>query len=703
MTSEGKKTGGAIVLESSAMTPWKFAEWSNAMATKLAIADLGDLLTGERSSIFEDPKPMFSWEIAIEVRVRDPSSDASSLGDDLRSTIGGETGDTRPYSFAEGRKNEESPPTKGQAYPLRDRDSEGKTFAYPTQTVRRSPGVAERDLDVHLFLTKTEEAYFARREEFRKDRQQWDKDREFLRGEVTKALAILTPTISAKVQLQFRAVISSRDVAAIWETLRDECGASTASDGLTDLLSSGRKDGDDLKIQMRRALMHDATHWDTWKDELKASERLSEVWEVLKLRLTTAASEIAHDELTMKSIGGRGGSRFDGKAAAQQALAATPEGQALISQTRSNERKKTGGGKPDGKADGGPGKGTKGGPKAAVAEEDEVSGAAQVSEAEAAVKRQSLCFECGLRGHIAANCPWAKNFKKLRADCKAKQGDKADPAAEASNCWVSDAGAEEANAEAGTWEELIEDWLAGAGGEHSLAAHVEEAEAPIDVPAKAAPATSTAAVDERRPLATHNRFAVLMLTSSGSDSDSDHVDEGRDSSDGGSASDSDGEEGHYSSTPADLGGLPPVYGAWLADAQEPTPLELLHLRSGHPTEIPLHHAGMGGALVLSYAEAVGAEATASVCLPCLDQGHRGTGVPPARPACDDRCRCNECKARFPDETDMPDLTRADSDSDDEDDGGDYQPGGASAKGPLTVQISMYLDDFLLTVRTEERK
>jgi hypothetical protein len=38
--------------------------------------------------------------------------------------------------------------------------------------VRRSPGVAERDLDVHLFLAKTEEAYFARREEFRKDRQQ---------------------------------------------------------------------------------------------------------------------------------------------------------------------------------------------------------------------------------------------------------------------------------------------------------------------------------------------------------------------------------------------------------------------------------------------------------------------------------------------------------------------------------------------------
>ncbi|KAJ1419359.1 hypothetical protein B484DRAFT_466165, partial [Ochromonadaceae sp. CCMP2298] len=449
MISEGKKTGGAIVLESSAMTPWKFAEWSNATAAKLAIADLGDLITGERSSMFEDPKPMFSWEIAIEVRVRDPASDASSLGGDLRSTMGGETGDTRPFSFAEWRKNEESPPMKGQANPLRDRDSEGKTFAYPTQTKR----------------------------------------------------------------------------------------------------------------------------------------------------LTTAASEIAHDELTMKSIRGRGGSRFDGRAAAQQALAATPEGQALISQTRSDERKKIGGGKPDGKPDrGGPGKGPKGGPKAAVAEEDEVSGAAQISEAEAAVKRQSLCFECGLRGHIAANCPWATNFKKLRADCKAKQSDRANPAAEASNCWISDAGAEEANTEAGTGEELIEDWLAGAGGEHSLAAHVEEAEAPADVPAEAAPAASTAAVGEHRPLATHNQFAVLMLTSSGSDSDSDHVGEGPDSSDGGSDSDSDsdGEEGRYSSTPADLGGLPPIYGT-----------------------------------------------TA------------GTG-------------------------------------------------GASAQGPLTVQISMYLDDFLLAVRTEER-
>jgi hypothetical protein len=310
---------------------------------------------------------------------------------------------------------------------------------------------------------------------------------------VTKALAILTPTIFAKVQLQFRAVISSRDVAAIWGTLRDECGASTASDGLTDLLSDEpkegmqdflaraertadgfraygakwAKDGDDLKIQMRRALMHDTTHWDTWKDELKASERLSEGWEVLKKRLTTAASEIAHDELTMKSIRGRGGSRFDGRAAAQQALAATPEGQALISQARSDERKKTGGGKPDDKADGGPGKGPKGGPKAAVAQEGEVSGAAQVSEAEAAVKRQSLCFECGLRGHIAAVCPWAKNFKKLRAECKLKQSgkatEKAAPAAEESNCWIAEPESAEGTCVAGA-EAACEDGEMDEGG-----------------------------------------------------------------------------------------------------------------------------------------------------------------------------------------------------------------------------------------------
>jgi hypothetical protein len=114
MTSEGKKTGGAIVLESSAMTPWKFAEWSNATAAKLAIADLGDLLTGERSSIFEDPKPMFSWEIAIEVRVRDPSSDASSLGDDLRSTIGGETGDRDRTRLPRGARTRSRPRRRGR-------------------------------------------------------------------------------------------------------------------------------------------------------------------------------------------------------------------------------------------------------------------------------------------------------------------------------------------------------------------------------------------------------------------------------------------------------------------------------------------------------------------------------------------------------------------------------------------------------------
>jgi hypothetical protein len=191
--------------------------------------------------------------------------------------------------------------------------------------------------------------------------------------------------------------------------------AERTADGFKAYGAKWVKDGADLVIQMRRALTHDTVHWETWKDELKASERLGEEWDVLKKCLAMAASEITHDERTMKSIRGRGGSRFDGNSTAQQALAPTPEGQALISQARDDERKKIGGGKGGGKGDK-----PRAGPRAAVAKEEEVSGAAEVSEAEAAVKRQALCFECGLQGHIAAVCPWAKNFKKLWAECKLK-------------------------------------------------------------------------------------------------------------------------------------------------------------------------------------------------------------------------------------------------------------------------------------------
>jgi hypothetical protein len=147
------------------------------------------------------------------------------------------------------------------------------------------------------------------------------------------------------------------------------------------------KDGEHLQLQMRRALMTDSANWPTWKDELKASEREQERWGQLKKRLTSAASELAHDELTLKGLRPRVNPRYEGRNAAQQALAATPEGQALISKAREEERKKLAGVKPGGKPDGK----VRAGHKAAVADEDEeVNGAAQVPEAEE-TSRDSRC------------------------------------------------------------------------------------------------------------------------------------------------------------------------------------------------------------------------------------------------------------------------------------------------------------------------
>ncbi|KAJ1410264.1 hypothetical protein B484DRAFT_402954 [Ochromonadaceae sp. CCMP2298] len=477
------------------MTPWKNAEWENTAAAKLAVADLADFLNGDRSSVFEDPKPMFSWEFAIEKR----------------------------------------------------------------------PGVAEKDLEVHLFLAKTEEAYFAHREEFRKDRQQWDKDKEFLRGEVTKALAILLPTISAKVLLQFRKVINTRDIAVFTDH------AIGAKEEMQDFLARAERTADGFGAYGAKALMHDT-----------------------------------------------------------QALAATSAGQALINKARDDERKKIGGGKADSKQDGR----FKAGRRAAVAEEDEVSGDAQVSEVEAAVKRQVLCFECGLRGHIAAVCPWAENFKKLRADCKAKQGDKATdkatPAAEEINCWMAEPehteGTHEAEDEAafadvdtGAAEEPIEDCggrtlPGGAAPIEETETHIEEAGTTADVAADSAP--SPKAVATHRSLSTLNRYAALAISSSDSDSDSGSNGEGplevSSGSDGESSSD--GEDSTSSSSDCDAnhdtgGALQPSeteahdFETWLAGAQGATPLELLHRCSEHPSEMLAHGDSSVGR---------------TMCLPCDD-------------------------------------------------------------------------------------
>jgi hypothetical protein len=114
MTSEGKKNGGEVMLVSSAMTPWMYQEWEDATIAKFEIADFADFLTGVRSSQYEEPRPRFGWALETEVRVRDPSSDASALRQDLRGAMWGEEGGTRPYAFVASSKGElEESPVKG--------------------------------------------------------------------------------------------------------------------------------------------------------------------------------------------------------------------------------------------------------------------------------------------------------------------------------------------------------------------------------------------------------------------------------------------------------------------------------------------------------------------------------------------------------------------------------------------------------------
>ncbi|KAJ1429431.1 hypothetical protein B484DRAFT_430907 [Ochromonadaceae sp. CCMP2298] len=45
----------------------------------------------------------------------------------------------------------------------------------------------------------------------------------------------------------------------------------------------------------------------------------------------------------------------------------------------------------------------------------------RVSAAETSVLGKPLCFVCGLRGNINADCPWRDEFDRLRAECKQRQ------------------------------------------------------------------------------------------------------------------------------------------------------------------------------------------------------------------------------------------------------------------------------------------
>ncbi|KAJ1397614.1 hypothetical protein B484DRAFT_472042, partial [Ochromonadaceae sp. CCMP2298] len=97
----------------------------------------------------------------------------------------------------------------------------------------------------------------------------------------------------------------------------------------------------------------------------------------------------------------------------------------------------------------GGGKGGKTNEKASVgADTDSEVNAAALSDAEALVKKTVLCFTCGLRGHIAANCEWSKDFAALRSKCKAKQ-EKASPASEASNCFTDGTGTADEDGQGG--------------------------------------------------------------------------------------------------------------------------------------------------------------------------------------------------------------------------------------------------------------
>ncbi|KAJ1418832.1 hypothetical protein B484DRAFT_466276, partial [Ochromonadaceae sp. CCMP2298] len=444
-----------IVLESGDVMPWAFKEWVDATSTMFISAKLYEFLTGEKQSEFGRVLPKFEWELEIEGWARDPQADTSSFAPnrDLRASMGAETGGTIPYgaSLLAGMRETMGmgdTPQKGT-----DETSDGdkgkkserasERPGYVRVVSFRSPGVEDEDLAQVLSTAHTREFYFARQDAFDRKKSQHERDERTWDEDVTRGMGLLMTVISPAVKALVAPAIDSRDLARIWSDIHIHCGTKTGQEGLAALQLSWAKldkgpgeamsvflarmeklarafdaysrrwaqDDESMMVQLRLALQSDTANWREWLFEIRDAERLRMSYPQLRARLISAAANLRSDAVG-KGPAARPNTRLtaEEKSTSEKALAATPAGRSLVQRTRNDERKKI--------ADAPLAETHKG----TVARPPvKPSPPSKRSAAEAAVLNRPLCFGCGLRGHINADCPWRDKFDKLRLECKQQQ------------------------------------------------------------------------------------------------------------------------------------------------------------------------------------------------------------------------------------------------------------------------------------------
>ncbi|KAJ1419867.1 hypothetical protein B484DRAFT_465998, partial [Ochromonadaceae sp. CCMP2298] len=505
-------TAQVIVLESGDVMPYEFKDWVDATSTAFKTAKLYEFLTGEKSSKFSRILPKFEWELEVEGWARDPQAETSSTSTfafrDLRDSLGLETGNTQPYSFAQSVRETiglgETPvkargDTGEEERPKKSETTSSDRPGYKRVVTYRSPGIEDEDLAQVLILAHSREFYFARAEAFDRKRSQHERDERVFDEDVTKGMEKLMSVISPAVKELVAPAIDSRDLARIWADIYVHCGTKTGREGLAALqlqwatlnisidpretmsaflarmekLARGfnayaprwHKDDESLMVQLRLALQADTVNWREWLFEIRDAERLRENYGQLRSRLIATAANLRCD------IAGKGPGPKPAKlsnterSASEKALAATPAGRSLVQRTRNDERKKI--------ADAPPIETQRG---AAARPTGKPASVPKTSTAEAAVLGKPLCFGCGLRGHINADCSWRTQFDKLRAECKQQQvagaavgaGDESD---DETACAAHEVVSAQPDADAG---EPFEDWLsASLIAENSSAPAVE--------------------------------------------------------------------------------------------------------------------------------------------------------------------------------------------------------------------------------------
>ncbi|KAJ1421013.1 hypothetical protein B484DRAFT_433373, partial [Ochromonadaceae sp. CCMP2298] len=710
MSKSDKLPGGSastdmsIVLQSSAVLPWEFREWESATTTIFKSLGYDGFLTGEKLSLFRKAQPKFEWELEADGWMRDPHYEASSSKRDLRRNMGAETGDTALYGYYAEEQSSHVPfrgsPAVGSAAKKDDRSSERP--GYCMVRTRRSPGIDEEDLADVLSSTDSKEFYYHRLDAFERKKTQHERDERVHNELLVQVTEELMKVVSLEVKTLITYAIDTRDLAKIWKALRETCGPKSGQEGLAalqlawstldkpssesminflarfekvarafDAYSPRWAQDDESKIvQLRLALRSDNKNWASWLFEIRDAERLGESWLQLRTRLVNTAANLTSDATGTNSKVKRG---FGEKTDSEKALAALPAVRSMVQKARNDERKKIGDDPPprgDGGKRGNPGPSnpsTKGGSGMLKTNEGAGKGAGAAA-AEAAVKGSPLCFGCGLRGHINADCPLASEFDKLRADCKRQQESAAVVGGGDDDSSVEDTAGCAFDSEDVVFPTIDpEDWLSGSLAE-SFNAAVE---------------TSVQGGTASPMYDTEDWLSGILATSASELSGSD------DESNSPSHECNEGTGGMFTST-VPASGVPPS----AAPAGETSTggmfTSTVPASGVPPSAAPAGETSTGGISIgtASFGVSLGESEPVDVNGDA-DFSESGVGEQVCGPGCD----CDDCKKRFADTVDMPDLVPNDSDSDSEDDGEEQLISrGSRSSLPHQRAILHYVDD-----------